>query len=60
MMGRGIQFHGAKNKRVPLKRSQKMIDDMNEEDSEPELIEAFDNSKFYQWFLAQKRKPNDE
>lgn len=64
-------FYGAKDKGVPLARSQEMIDAMKEEGGEPKLTiypeaehdswtETYNNPKFYEWLLAQKRKPTDD
>jgi predicted peptidase len=64
-------FHGAKDKGVPVERSQKMIDAMKEEGGEPKLTvypeaehdswtETYNNPMFYEWLLAQKRKPVKE
>lgn len=61
-------FHGAKDKGVPLERSQEMVDAMKEKGGEPKLTiypdaehdswtETYNNPDFYTWLLAQKRKP---
>lgn len=61
-------FHGAKDQGVPLVRSQAMVDAMKEEGGEPKLTvypeakhdswtETYNNPQFYEWLLAQKRKP---
>ncbi len=64
-------FHGAKDKGVPVERSQEMIDAMKEKGGEPKLTvypeaehdswtETYNNPMFYEWLLAQKRKPVKE
>ena len=61
-------FHGAEDKAVPLQRSQEMIDALKEQGGEPKLTiypdaghdswtETYDNPDFYEWLLAQRRKP---
>jgi predicted peptidase len=60
-------FHGAKDKGVPLERSEEMVDAMKKSGGEPKLTiypeaehdswtETYDNPEFYEWLLAQKRK----
>jgi predicted peptidase len=64
-------FHGAKDKGVPLERSQKMIDALKEKGGDPKLTvypdaahdswtETYNNPEFYEWLLAQKRKPGGD
>lgn len=59
-------FHGAKDKGVPLERSQVMIDALKKEGGTPKLTvypdaghdawtETYDNPEFYKWLLEQKR-----
>ncbi len=61
-------FHGAKDQGVLVERSQEMIDAMNENGGEPKLTiypeaghdawtETYNNPAFYDWLLAQKRRP---
>lgn len=60
-------FHGAKDKTVPLIRSQLMIDAMKEHGGQPKLTvypeaahdswtETYNNPLFFEWLLLQKRK----
>jgi predicted peptidase len=64
-------FHGAKDKGVPLERSQEMVDAMKEKGGAPKLTvypeaehdswtETYNNPAFYEWLLAQKRKSSTE
>jgi predicted peptidase len=64
-------FHGAKDKGVPLERSQEMVDAMKEKGGVPKLTvypeaehdswtETYNNPAFYEWLLAQKRKSSTE
>lgn len=59
-------FHGAKDKVVPLERSQLMIDELKKNGGNPKLTiypeaehdswtESYDNPELYEWLLAQKR-----
>lgn len=59
-------FHGAKDIGVPVERSQTMIDALIKEKAAPKLTiypdaghdswtETYDNPKFYEWLLEQKR-----
>jgi predicted peptidase len=60
-------FHGAKDKGVPLERSQEMVDAIKKNGGEPKFTiypeaghdswtETYDNPEFYEWLLAQKRQ----
>lgn len=64
-------FHGAKDKGVPLERSQEMVDAMKEKGGAPKLTvypeaghdswtETYNNPAFYEWLLAQKRSPAEQ
>lgn len=65
-------FHGAKDKSVPLERSQQMVDALKKQGGEPKFTiyreaghdswtETYNNPEFYQWLLAQQRtQPDDE
>jgi len=59
-------FHGAKDTGVPLKRSQVMVDELKRLGGNPQLTiypnaghnawtETYNNPKFYEWLLQQKR-----
>jgi predicted peptidase len=59
-------FHGAKDTGVPLERSQEMVDALKEKGGQPKLTvypeaghdswtETYNNPKFYEWLLAQRR-----
>lgn len=59
-------FHGAKDKSVPVERSQEMIDAVTKNGVTPKLTiypeaehdswtETYNNPEFYEWLLAQKR-----
>ncbi len=59
-------FHGAKDKGVPVERSQEMIDALKENGGQPKLTiypdaghdswtETYHNPQFYEWLLAQRR-----
>jgi len=59
-------FHGAKDKAVPLERSQAMIDALTKEGAEPKFTiypdaahdswtATYDDPALYEWLLAQKR-----
>jgi len=61
-------FHGAKDEGVPLRRTEEMIEAMQKKDGTPKLTvypeaghdswtETYNNPEFYEWLLAQKRKP---
>jgi predicted peptidase len=61
-----LVFHGAKDKAVPLERSQEMVDAIKDTSGNPRLTiypeaghdswtETYDNPEFYEWLLAQKR-----
>ena len=60
-------FHGAKDKGVPLERSEAMIEAIKKQGGHPKLTvypeaehdswtETYNNPKFYEWLLEQKRK----
>ncbi len=64
-------FHGAKDEGVPLRRTEEMIDAMKKKGGAPKLTvypeaghdswtETYNNPEFYEWLLAQKRKPVPE
>jgi predicted peptidase len=64
-------FHGAKDKGVPVERSQEMIDALQEKGGTPKLTiypdaehdswtETYNNPEFYEWLLAQKRTSSEE
>ncbi len=64
-------FHGAQDKGVPLERSQEMIDAITRHGGTPKLTvypdaghdswtETYNNPEFYEWLLAQKRKPQEK
>ncbi|MEZ6130934.1 MAG: PHB depolymerase family esterase [Planctomycetaceae bacterium] len=64
-------FHGAKDKGVPVERSQQMIDAMKKAGGMPKFTvypdaehdswtETYDNPVFYDWLLTQKRKPTEK
>ena len=59
-------FHGAKDTGVPLRRSQEMVEALKKKGGNPQLTvypdaehdswtETYDNPKFYEWLLEQKR-----
>lgn len=59
-------FHGAKDTAVPLERSQEMVDALKQNGGEPKLTvypeaghdswsETYNNPKFYEWLLEQRR-----
>jgi predicted peptidase len=59
-------FHGAKDKGVPLRRSEEMVESLKKHDGNVKLTvypeaghdawtETYDNPELYQWFLQQKR-----
>ena len=59
-------FHGAKDKSVPVERTQEMIDALTKNGGTPKLTiyseaehdswtETYNNPVFYEWLLAQKR-----
>ena len=61
-------FHGARDEGVPLRRTEEMIEAMQKKGGEPKLTvypeaghdswtETYNNPEFYEWLLAQKRKP---
>lgn len=61
-------FHGAKDKGVPLERSEKMVEAIKKQGGDPKLTvypeadhdswtETYNNPEFYDWLLEQKRKP---
>jgi predicted peptidase len=61
-------FHGAKDVGVPVDRSQTMIDAVKKSGGEPRLTiypeaahdswtQTYDNPEFYEWLLAQQRRP---
>lgn len=63
-------FHGAKDKGVPLERTQEMIDALTKNGGTPKLTiypeaehdswtETYNNPEFYEWLLAQKRKQSE-
>lgn len=63
-------FHGAKDKAVPVERSQAMIDALIKQKGEPKFtiypeVEhdswtvTYDNPEFYEWLLSQKRPAKD-
>ncbi len=60
-------FHGAKDKGVPMARSESMLDALKKHGGEPKLTiypeaghnawtETYANPKFYEWLLQQKRE----
>jgi predicted peptidase len=60
-------FHGAKDEGVPLEYSTKMVEALRKLDARVELTvypeaehdswtETYDNPKFYEWLLDQKRQ----
>jgi predicted peptidase len=60
-------FHGAKDKGVPLERSEKMVEAIKKQGGDPKLTvypdaehdswtETYNNPEFYKWLLEQKRK----
>jgi predicted peptidase len=60
-------FHGAKDKGVPLERSEAMIEALKKQGGNPKLTvypdaehdswtETYNNPQFYEWLLEQKRK----
>lgn len=60
-------FHGAKDKGVPLERSEKMVEAIKKQGGNPKLTvypeaehdswtETYNNPKFYEWLLENKRK----
>lgn len=64
-------FHGAKDKAVPVELSQEMVDAMKAKGGEPKLTiypdaehdswtDTYNNPEFYEWLLAQKRKPSQK
>lgn len=64
-------FHAAKDKGVPLRRTEEMIEAIKRKSGEPRLTvypetghdswtETYNNPEFFEWFLAQKRKPAAE
>jgi predicted peptidase len=64
-------FHGAKDKGVPVERTQEMIDALTKNGGTPKLTiypeaehdswtETYSNSEFYQWLMAQKRPATKE
>ena len=64
-------FHGAKDKAVPVELSQEMVDAMKAKGGEPKLTiypdaehdswtDTYNNPEFYEWLLAQKRKPSEK
>ncbi|MEO1972740.1 MAG: prolyl oligopeptidase family serine peptidase [Pirellulaceae bacterium] len=59
-------FHGAKDMRVPLERSQEMVDSLSKAGGKPKLTvypdaghdswtETYNNPEFYKWLLSQVR-----
>lgn len=59
-------FHGAKDKSVPVERTQEMVDALTKNGGTPKLTiypeaehdswtETYNNPEFYEWLLAQKR-----
>lgn len=61
-------FHGAKDRVVPLKRSQEMVDALKERGGNAKLTvypeaghdswtKTYDNPELYKWLLSHKRKP---
>jgi predicted peptidase len=63
-------FHGAKDKAVPLERSESMINALKKAGGEPKLTvypeaahdswtETYNNPELYDWLLAQKRTTRD-
>ncbi len=63
-------FHGAKDRTVPLKRSEDMIEAIKEAGGTPQLTiypeaghdswtETYNNPKLYEWLLSQKRAGKD-
>ena len=63
-------FHGAKDRGVPLERSQEMVDALKKAGGEPKLTvypdaghdswtETYNNPKLYEWLLAQERSKKD-
>jgi len=61
-------FHGAKDKGVPLERSEEMVEALKKNGGNPRFTiypeaehdswtETYDNPKFYEWLLEQKREP---
>ena len=64
-------FHGAKDEGVPLRRTEEMIEAMKKKGGDPKVTiypeaghdswtETYNNPEFYEWILAQKRKPASE
>ena len=63
-------FHGAKDKVVPIKHSQDMVDALKEvggnvkftiypEAGHDSWTETYNNPELYEWFLKQSRKKNE-
>jgi len=63
-------FHGAKDTGVPSERSQEMVDAITKNGGNPKLTiypeaghdswtETYDNPKFYEWLLQQKRNSKE-
>lgn len=63
-------FHGAKDKGVPLERSAEMVEALKEKGGNPKFTvypeaehdswtETYDNPKFYEWLLEQKRQARE-
>jgi predicted peptidase len=61
-------FHGAKDKGVPVERSEEMVDALKERGGHPRFTiypeaghdswtETYENPKLYEWLLEQKRTP---
>ncbi|VAX35631.1 hypothetical protein MNBD_PLANCTO02-3414 [hydrothermal vent metagenome] len=64
-------FHGAKDRGVPLERSQEMVDEMIRQKGNAKLTiypnaghnswtKTYDNPKLYEWLLQQKRHPRNK
>ncbi|NOX53455.1 MAG: prolyl oligopeptidase family serine peptidase [Planctomycetes bacterium] len=64
-------FHGAKDSVVPLRRSQEMVDAVNQAGGHARLTvypeaghdswtETYNNPQLYRWLLEQRRRPNTE
>jgi predicted peptidase len=63
-------FHGAKDKAVPLERSQEMVDALKKRGGSVKLTiypeaghdswsETYDNPDFYEWLLQQRRNAKE-
>ena len=63
-------FHGAKDRTVPLERSQEMVDSMKKAGGNPKFTiypeaghdswtESYDNPELYSWFLSHRRAESE-